>query len=431
VDQDQDTARVSSDLQYLVGLAQEAYIWGYPLVQTGEYLRIGKSKNQPTNQIVLGPTILSEAYAPCIDVLYGFIFLDLTREPQVLSVPDTRGRHYSFQFIDTFGNVFAYVGSRATGTKAGTFVIVGPKCEVSPQGMKTVVCPTNEVLVNIRTFVADEEDLVAANALTKEYALCALRDHPNGLRYPTVSTVPLYEIFPILRFGPLGEKYFDVLGDRLALKPLPPHEELSLKKFAVLGLDAGQHPTLSADKLLSQALREAIPLAERRLESCNFATPVNGWEVIYGITREIKDTQLRAFVNRFGCGYHTAEEALYFHCRVGPDNRRLNGANKYRLRFAKDNLPPVEAFWSLSLMDLDLIPVRNPINRFSIAGHTKGLVYGTDGSLEILIQPERPSSGTSNWLPSAQGDFFVTLRLYEPKKSAIDRTYNPPQLRIE
>src|SRR5258708_829272 len=113
------------EYEYFLSLAVDAYIWGYPLVQTGEYLRIGRSKHQPINRVVGGPAVLSQAYAPCIDVLYGFIFLDLTKEPQILSVPDTDGRYYSFQFIDTFNNAFAYIGSRTTGNGAGTFAIVG------------------------------------------------------------------------------------------------------------------------------------------------------------------------------------------------------------------------------------------------------------------------------------------------------------------
>jgi len=415
---------------YLRSLAVEAYIWGYPLVQTGEYRRIGASKNQPINQIVNGPAILSEAYAPCIDVLYGFIFMDLDREPQVLAVPDMAGRYYSFQFIDTFNNSFAYVGSRTTGTGAGAFALAGPGWKGQlPSGVQRIDCTTNEVLVNIRTFVADHDDLPAANAAADSYALGPLSTYPQGLKGTVRSQIPLYEIFPILRFGHHGAKYFDILGDRLKAKPLPPEEENALKKFAALGLGPGQHPSQSEDARLVRALADAVTQAEQRIESCNFADRVNGWDVIYGITSFIKDTQVRAFTSRYGCGYHLSEEALYYHCRVGPDGKPLNGANRYVLRFDKASLPPVHSFWSLSLMDLAMIPVRNPINRYALAGHTQGMRYGADGSLEIPIQHDAPDD-PSNWLPSGGGDFFMTLRLYLPKQDAIDGTYKPPQLRI-
>jgi hypothetical protein len=179
---------------------------------------------------------------------------------------------------------------------------------------------------------------------------------------------------------------------------------------------------------LLQALRDGIRRGEDRIASCDFTTRVNGWSVIYGVTSHIEDPVLRAFSNRLGSGFHTAEEGLYFMRMTGPDGKFLSGANKYRLRFAAGQLPPTYAFWTLSLMTPDSYVAKNDSNRYSISGHTEGLVYGKDGSLEIAIQHAQPPEGPSNWLPAPRDGFRLTIRLYEPKQPAIDGTYKVPDL---
>ena len=418
----------TADRDYLLSLAVDAYLWGATLVQTGKFQRLADSRDMPMNTIINGPEIMSWAYAPCIDVLYSYAFLDLSKEPLVLAVPDMAGRQYTFQFMDTFGNVFGYIGTHSTGSKAGHYAIVAPGWESKlPAGLKRFDCPTKWLMVYVRTFVADEHDVKAANDACARYAIGPLSAYPDGLKPAIRTDVPLNEIFPILRFDHLGAKYFDVLGDRL-MHRLPLEERNAVRKYAPIGVGPGLHPTKSGDSALVELLGDAVKIAQRRIDDSDFWSRISGWEVIENITAHQKDAQVRAYANRFGGGFHHSEECLYFHCRAGHDGKTLNGSKSYVLEFTAGELPPVDAFWSLAIMDLKMIPIRNPINRFAIAPHTKGLRYASDGSLRIYIQASQPAEGPNNWLPSGDGDFFITLRLYMPGQKALDGKWRPPQL---
>jgi hypothetical protein len=416
-----------------VKIAQEAYIWGYSLVQMGEYWKIFSAFDQPVNRILVTRDYTVEnGYAPNMEILYGFIYIDLSKEPQILSVPDTAGRYYSFQFLDAYGNIIAYVSKRTTATKAGAYILVGPQWQGNiPQTLNRISSPHNQVLCIIRTFVSGTDDLKAANAIQNRYAFGPLSRWPQGLiPSETLATRIEVQLEPMLRFQSFGPQYFDLLGDRLTHYPPSAEDSSSLEQFAKIGIGAGHHPSETKDLKMLQALRDGIRLGEDQIESSDFSTTVNGWSVIYGVGPVIKNPILRAFTNRFGAGFHIAQEGLYFMRMTGPDGKPLSGANRYRLRFAAGDFPPVNAFWTLSLMKPDSLSVDNPIHRYSIAGHTKGLVFDPDGSLDIAIQHEQPPSGPANWLPAPPDGFRLTLRMYEPKDSAVNGTYKPPQIQI-
>jgi hypothetical protein len=149
--------------------------------------------------------------------------------------------------------------------------------------------------------------------------------------------------------------------------------------------------------------------------------------VNYKVTNFIKDPLLRAAVNRIGPATHIAQEALYFGAK--PEGQPLNGTNKYVLKFDAGGLPPVDAFWSLTLYGADFLLVENPINRYSIGDRTAGLVYGGDGSLEIQIQNQPPERGTANWLPAPVGPYELVLRTYQPRPALFNGSYKIPRLR--
>lgn len=417
----------------LIAIAQEAYIWGYPLVQTWANRDIQIKNDLPVNRIVMGRDLLPGAPNPCMELLYGYIALDLTQGPQVLTVPACGDRYYSFQFHDLFTNPFYYVASRTTGSEGGQFVVCGPQWQGElPDGLTLIQSPCDEVLVMIRIGVKGEDDVAAANAFVDGCALGDLAMYPYLRRGAHSSHIPLWFVFPLLRFDQhYGPRYFDILCERLQLAGYAANEQHLAERFARVGIGPGRRPSKTSQPEIMHALCAGIPLAERRIESARFGTRVGEtWDVIYGYDSPVENALLRAISSRMGIGYHVAEECLYYHCRVGSDGTTANGQNRYRLRFPAGQTPPVEAFWSLLMMTLDQNTAPNAINRHAISNNTPGLEYGVDGSLELAIQYDEPAEGTANWLPAPAGSFMLTLRLYVPGADAVEGRWVPPRLDV-
>jgi hypothetical protein len=410
-------------------IAQDAYIWGFPLVLVQRYWEVGREKQVPVNRFT-GKSHLSrpsdKSVGPNIDTLYGYAWLDLTKEPQLLHVPDTHDRYYSIQLLDEYANTYAYVGRRATGTKEGTYALVGPDWKGTlPSGVHRIDSPTNIGIAFTRTLVSGDADLPAAQAIQRQYALAPLSDYPH-IQPPSELADADLSLFPILHLNTLGLEYFDNLSAGLVSAPPPKGDAASVSRFAKVGIVPGAKPSQAQSQAVLSALRGAIPAASDRIAKADFSTNVNGWSVNYKVTNFIKDPLLRAAVNQYGPATHIAKEALYFNAK--PDGEKLTGANKYVLKFPHGELPPVDAFWSLTLYGQDLALVENPINRYSIGDRTAGLVYGTDGSLEIQIQPHAPEPGNSNWLPSPTGPYQLVLRTYQPKPALFNGEYKIPSL---
>jgi len=412
-------------------IAQDAYIWGFPLVLMQRYAGSARQKDIPLNRF-LGKQHLSrpadKIVGPNIDTLYGYAWVDLTTEPQILHVPDTNDRYYSIQMVDAYANTFRYVGRRATGTKEGTYAIVGPKWQGAlPTGVQRIDAPTNLVLAFTRTLVSGDADLPVAQSIQRQYALAPLSAYPRIHAAEELADADL-SLFPIPHFGNLGLEFFDNLAIGLATAPPPTDDLAYVRRFAKVGVEPASHPSKLQDQTILSALRDAVPAADDRIRKADYSTPVNGWTVNYKITNFIRDPLLRASVNRFGPAAHIAQEALYFNAK--PEGQPLSGANQYVLKFSAGALPPVDAFWSLTLYNAaDFALVENPINRYSIGDRTAGLVYGPDGSLEIQIQNQAPAQGNSNWLPAPEGRYQLILRTYQPKPALFNGTYKLPPLR--
>jgi hypothetical protein len=413
-----------------LAIAQDAYIWGFPLVLIQSYFETARRKDFPLNRFC-GKQQLSrpadKIVGPNIDTLYGYAWLDLTGEPQLLHVPDTNDRYYSIQLLDAYANSFAYVGRRATGTKEGTFAIVGPKWQGAlPSGVKRIDAPTNLGLAFTRTLVLGDADLPAAQAIQRQYALAPLSAYPH-IEPPNELADADLSVFPILHLGALGIDFFDQLAAGLATAPPPASDSTSLKRFAKVGIKPATHPSQLQDSAIVSALRGAVSPADARIAKADYSTKLNGWSVNYKVTNFIKDPLLRASVNRYGPATHIAQEALYFSAK--PEGGPLSGTRNYVLRFERGALPPVDAFWSLTLYGADFALVENPINRYSIGDRTAGLTYGPDGSLEIQIQNQSPAQGKSNWLPAPEGPYRLVLRTYQPKPALFNGSYKLPRLR--
>jgi len=421
----------AAESEETAAIAQDAYIWGFPLVLMQWYAESAHQKNIPVNRF-LGKQHLSrpadKIIGPNIDTLYGYAWLDLTKEPQLLHVPDTNDRYYSIQLLDAYANTFRYVGRRATGTKEGTYAIVGPKWQGTiPAGVQRIDAPTNLVLAFTRTLVSGDADLSAAQSIQRQYALAPLSAYPR-IQAPEKLADADLSLFPIPHFGALGVEFFDDLAAGLVAAPPPADDLVSVKRFAKVGIGPWVQPSRVQDQTILSVLRDAVPAADARIKKADYSTQLNGWSVNYKVTNFIKDPLLRASVNRFGPATHIAQEALYFSAK--PETRPLSGASKYVLKFNAGALPPVDAFWSLTLYNaVDFGLVENSINRYSIGDRTAGLVYGSDGSLEIQIQRQAPAQGNSNWLPAPEGAYQLVLRTYQPKPALFNGSYKLPPLR--
>ncbi|MDR3509016.1 MAG: DUF1254 domain-containing protein [Caulobacteraceae bacterium] len=421
-------------------LAQDAYVWGLPVVQTRLYLKLARDLNLPFNQLFGSPQLSSprsKVPLPNVDTLYGLGWLDLAAEPQILSVPEAHDRYYLIQLNDAYLNSFSYVGRRTTGTHPGLYAIVGPDWQGTlPQGVKPIAAPTNHVLVLTRTLVLDEADLPAARAVQDGFSLTALSDFPR-FTHPNRPIEDAFNNFPILNPVGLGASYFDELGAALADDPPPERDRAFVDSLAAIGVGPGLSPSHGADPALQTLLAEAVvkgnALVHGRGGWLIDTRDVNGWMVSYGITSFIPDPLDRAVVAKLGPGCLVPQEGLYFSMRNGPDGVLLTGDKAYVLEFPPGQTPPVDAFWSLTLYGENWALVDNPIDRYAIGDRTKGLRLSPDGPLRIFIQHEPPAEGISNWLPApaaSAGPFHLFLRTYQPRPDLSDGRYRMPPLAL-
>ncbi len=390
-------------------LAEDAAIWGLPLVQTGEYLKLAQSKQIKFNQFYLNDKLATP-------------WLDLSHGPIVLDVPDTADRYYSIQLVDAYENVFSYVGRRATGTKAATFVLAAPGWHGKlPAGAKLIGAPTSIVFALTRTLVKGSKDLPAAQAVQAAYTLAPLAHYPAGKVSPIVEANSL-NVVPVLPPGKDGPEFYRELDRLVRLYPPRGQETVAFKHLAPLGLGQG-HATLPLPPQVQQA---AYTHALQRIAAVNVSENNDGWRVNYKIRPFITDPVVRAANNQFGPGAHIAEEALYFSATKDLQGNRLDGRNRYTVTFPKGQLPPAGAFWSLILYGPDFYLVDNPINRYTINDRTEGLVFAPDGSLQISIQHDAPKAGATNWLPAPAGQFQLLLRTYQPNAALLAGQYHVP-----
>jgi hypothetical protein len=416
----------------LSAIAREAYIRGFSPVQTRLALKLMKQRGLELNQFYCATRLATPAdkgaAGPSVDLLYFVAWLDLSGEPQVISVPDTHDRYYTIQLIDAFGDSFHYIGRRTTGTRPGHFAVAEPNwCGDVPDGVTLINAATNTVAAVGRIFVADLQDLPAVLAAQRGYAISPLSQYPTIRRFALPLENPA-SIIPVFHPHELGIGFFDELG--AALSDYPIADEAFIGRLESIGVGSGKTPSQTKDKALHDRMIAACADAdvEIRNQFLKRTSDNNGWGVRYGVTERVGDHLERASLNYYGIGHHIAKEAIYFMGRQGPDGHELTGDKRYVLTFPAGGLPPVDAFWSLTLYGPDWLLQDNPIDRYAIGDRTKGLELEGDGSLRILIQHEQPASGSTNWLPAPRGTFHMVLRCYQPRPSLFNGQFHMPRL---
>jgi hypothetical protein len=418
---------------FAAGLA--AYVYGLAPVAVGQtVLRF------PENQLVsigaLADPSVKTVVLPNNDTTYTPGRLNLARGPQVIDVPDTAGRYYVIQLLDAYSNTFAYIGRRTTGTGGGSFAVVPPGFGgTPPAGVREIQSPTDVVWVLGRTLVRGPADLPAVTSLMRGYTVTALGPWTSGQRQAPV----LLPSFPATPPTPVPEglAFFDALGAVLASNPPPRGDRCALRAFAAAGVGAGRAPSREAGGAVRRGLEAAAAagprLVERaeQLENRASRARSNGWLVPGPYIGDYGRNWLgRAIIARSVLGANTRRETVYPLALTDSRGRPLDGRRGYALRFPRGGLPPVGAFWSLTMYDENRYLVENPIDRYSIGDRTRGLRRGRGGSLTVYIQRRRPraAAARANWLPAPAGRFRLALRLYEPKRRVLNGRWLPPPL---
>jgi hypothetical protein len=434
-------------------VATDAYVYGIPLM---EFLRTAKEQTSvarpdaesdaPLNRFGSARRLATPSnhviVQPNNDTLYTMAHVDLSGGPLVLHVPAAaRHRYYSFEFMDPYTNVFAYIGTRTTGDGPGTFLVTGPSFHGAvPREMRRIRSPYARAWIVGRTLVLGPYDLAAAHRVQNGYRLLPLSQYlRHGLNW--MPPPPRRVIRKPLKLNePRGLAFFDALGTALAQNRPPARDATILRELRTVGVGPGLHPSrehLSTTVLT--ALQTAADQGPSYVESLRTkvatksVAATSGWFVPPPDTGDYgTNYSWRAVVALAGLAANRPAEAMYI---VGATDSKLaflNGADRYVVRFPGGQLPPARYFWSLTMYNQSFYLVPNPLHRYEIGNRTPGLKYDHDGALDIYIQHAPPAGHRSNWLPApATGNFEVTLRLYGPLPTALKRTYRyPPITRV-
>ena len=427
-------------------IAKDAYIYGYPLVDSYriQYAyfvdKDDKSYKAPWNEIKNIPEVYTPAdtaiQTPNSDTPYSFVGLDLRAEPIVITVPAIeKSRYYSIQFIDAYTFNFAYVGSRATGNEAGSFLIAGPKWKgEKPEGIKEVIrSETDFDMVLFRTQLFNPADLDNVKKIQAEYKvqpLSAFLGTPAPAAAPAVDWAkPLTQ-----EEEKTSLEFFNVLNFILRYCPTVPSEVDLMKRFAKIGVGGGMTfdpATLSPEiKAAIEAGRaDAYEAFAGQVKLLDTGKLTSGQ--VFGTRKFLDNNYLYRWVATIGIYGNTKQEAMYPIYRTDAEGKPLTGANRYTLHFAKGDYPPVKAFWSLTMYKLpESLLVANPINRYLInSPMLPDLKKDADGGLTLFIQNESPGKDKeSNWLPAPTGPFAMYMRLYWPAEAALDGSWKQPKL---
>jgi hypothetical protein len=441
----------TNNLTEIRDIAKEAYIYGFPMVDSYriQYAYFVDHTNPeykaPWNQIRNIPRVYTPddkaVQTPNSDTPYSMAGLDLRAEPIVLTVPQIeKERYFSIQLIDLYTFNFDYIGSRATGNDGGSFLIAGPNWHGDiPSGITKVIRSETELVIGAyRTQLFNPADLDQVKQIQSGYQVQPLS---TFLGQPAPNAAPAIDFIQPLT--PATQKtspeFFNILNFVLQFCPTHPSEKALRSRFAKI--DVGPGMTLNT-AALSPELKAAIEqgMANAWAEFAVLKKQADAGQVTSGVlfgTREyLQNNYLyRMAAAVLGIYGNSKQEAMYPFYSVDADKQPLDGTNRYTLHFAPDQLPPVNAFWSLTMYELPTsLLVANSLNRYLLnSPMLPQFKRDADGGITFYIQHESPNADLeANWLPAPKGPFFCALRLYWPKSEALDGTWQSPAVqRVE
>lgn len=426
-------------------LGVQAYIYGFPWIYFSQlrWQYVTTVSNvmpyAPLNRFAHADHLATAADqsggSPNNDTLYSTAWLCLTNEPVILSVPAVTGRYYTFEMACMDSDNFAYVGTRATGTNAGNYAVIGPGWTGAlPPGVTALATSrTPYVFVLGRTLVFGTDDVANVQAIQAQYKLAPLSYWPGTdpatnrnvwAPYPTNDTLGVWKTM------------------NRAMTENPPNvpsQQAMVNYFATIGVGPDQHVELM-DGSISQGLVRAAQEAMAIMHGFNLAggggLAVNGWTYppsTLGRAGQYDDFLTRAAPQCWaGIVANDPEESIYLNTTTDNEGIALNGVNDYVITFPSNGLPDVGAFWSVSMYGYDHNFVSNSIDRFKLGTYPEGAMSpNPDGSLTIYVQNEWPGAGLeSNWLPSPLTNFYLIMRTYLPGSNIVNQTWEPPAVEV-
>ena len=430
-------------------IAEDAYIYGYSLISVEMSRKVITNVEKPTTtRAPMGqfanlreyPTAAyRDVTAPNADTLYSNAFVDVSEEPWVISWPDMGERYYVWEFYDAWVPVFFDPGSRTTGQKAQAYAITGPGWSGTlPDGVQEVKSPTASVWILGRTYsVGTPEDYKAVWALQDQYKVYPLSAWGKDYVPPPGKVDPTVDMKRSVRDSVNAldaAEFFGWMADLMKDNPPAPEDAPMVAKMAEIGLVPGEDFDLSKlDPEIAAAIERAPKAAWAKIDAYTAQSGVvkQGWLVNLKVGHYGTDYMARAWLSAFGIPANAPKDAVYPVGLADADGQPLDASkHDYVIRFAsKDDLPPANGFWSLTMYDDGYFFVPNALNRYTLSERNQ-LKTNEDGSIELYLQKDNPGPDKeSNWLPAPDGGFIPMFRLYWPKEdppSVLDGSWWPP-----
>ncbi len=426
--------QAKEEMAYSIGL--QAAIWGRPLAEYVDtnyaalkadatnisYWHKFSDLKTAADRFIVTPNNVS------IDA-YGIA--DLSKEPAVISVPILKEkRWYIVQIGNMYDEIITNIGG-SKGPQPGLYILTGPDYKGPiPKNMKEIKVNTEVAATGVRIFVNGEKDLAAAREVQKNFHFLPLSVYQkSGLNYTVPK--PEYSRYEFSGKAPENLRIFDKIGFGMTIfLPLSEDSEPLVKSFHQIGLSVKDgFNWQNLDEPTKRGLVRAAVAAEQIIENAyqNTAEKVNGWRYTMSGGKAGDNWPLRAALVKYALGSNLAEEIMYPNTTVDGDGNALSGANNYVLRFEKNQIPPVNVLWNLSMYDEKALFIENDFKRYTIGSTTDGLKTDADGSITIYIQNKNPGKDKeSNWLPAPTGKFNLTMRFYGAQKPILDGTYRLP-----
>jgi hypothetical protein len=423
-------------------IAKEAYIYGYPIVDNYRVMHDyfvnseGLEYRGSWNELHHIPRVYTPddkaVQTPNSDTPYSMLALDLRAEPFVLTVPPMeKDRYFSIQLVDLYTHNFDYLGSRATGNDGGIYLIAGPGWKgKTPKGVNKVFhCETELMLAIYRTQLFNPGDLDNVKNIMTGYAAQPLSQF---LGQPAPKSPPAIEFIepPTKEELQKSLKVFHLTNFLLQFCPPHPSEKKLMERFARIGIGAGMTFDVSSfSPEVMKALGGGIADAW-----ADFAHLRSSGEAVSGDIFGTREYLKNNYLYRMGAAVlgiygNSIDEAMYPGYYEDADGQELDGANRYTMRFAPGQLPPVHAFWSLTMYEMPAsLLIENPLNRYLLnSPMLPQFKRDADGGLTFYLQNESPGKDKeSNWLPAPKGPFCVIMRLYWPKNEAVEGEWEAP-----
>lgn len=433
-------------------IAEDAYIYGYSLISVEMSRKVMTNVEKPApTRAPMGQFALLRKYpsaafrdvtAPNADTLYASAFVDVSREPWIISWPDMGNRFYIWTFYSAWVPVLDDPGSRTTGQKAQAYAITGPGWHGKlPDGVKQVSSPTSIAWVLARVYSSGTQaDYKAVWALQDQFRIYPLSAYGKPYVAPAGKIDPSIDMKRSVRDSVNAldaASYFSWMAELMKSNPPAPEDAAIIARMAKIGLVPGRR--FDADKFgpaVAKAIAQAPTGAWAKIvkHTKDVGQIKNGWLFSLKIGHYGTDYLTRAWISAFGIPANRPQDATYLVGLADADGQPLDAAhNNYVVHFkSRNDLPPANGFWSLTMYDKQYFFVPNALDRYTVSPRNQ-LKSNADGSIDLYLQKDNPGPDKeSNWLPAPAAGFIPMLRLFWPKEnppSILDGSWSPPAIR--